>query len=84
MPFAICSLILTHEGVQVMTVIQTGEDAVLAGLGATYPRLPRPWQTARGKKTACGQHTARLGGFKSRGVDRNRWLTTAREALLSV
>ena len=44
-----------------------GAGAVLAGLGTTYPGFSGPWQTARGNKTAYGQHIARTDRSKSGG-----------------
>ena len=40
--FPIRSHILFHQGVQIATVIQTEQDAVLAELGVTYPFYSRP------------------------------------------
>ena len=40
-----------------------GAGAVLADLGETWLGFSGPWQTARGNKTAFGQHISSLGSL---------------------
>ena len=62
--FSIRSHILFHQGVQIATVIQTEQDAVLAELGSNVPLLLEALANgAPALRPAYGQRITRTGGL---------------------